>query len=119
MKYHFLLMLLCYAPFGFSQATHSVLVAVNQPEQCIVLNNNDHTGLNINVYPNPAGQNLIITSEYIIDEVSILDSTGRIVYSRKQKGNQFSLDVSRYNRGMYHCIIKHSAGINRAKIILQ
>lgn len=62
------------------------MVAINQSEQCIVLNTPGSSDFNISIYPNPAGQYLIIDSERDISKISIIDTTGRVVYTGRGFG---------------------------------
>jgi hypothetical protein len=56
------------------------------------------------IYPNPVSQILYITSENIrINQVTLIDITGRIVYQRK--GDNRQIDVSSFSPGMYQAII--------------
>jgi hypothetical protein len=60
----------------------------------------------LNIYPNPAINNLIITSDFKfqIEEINIYDLTGRLVYARK--GNKNLVDISNLTKGVYFIQVK-------------
>lgn len=60
----------------------------------------------INIYPNPFKNRISIITEKNIDQVSIFDLTGRQVLRATPNAENFSLDVSNLNKGMYLVTIK-------------
>lgn len=117
MKHFVLLLILLFVEDIYSQQKHSILVNINQPESCVTTSiPNMDKGLT--VYPNPTQKSLIIESERNINQLIIVDTTGRIIYSQRRTGNRIDLDMSQYKRGIYQCIIKYQNGISHSKVVL-
>jgi hypothetical protein len=110
--------LLFFCECCFAQTKHDVVVAINQPEKCTVTAL-DQQDFSIQIYPNPADKYLIIESDKKINEVQIIDLTGRIVDQTQQQGNQIQLDLSNYKKGLYQCFIKNDNRIKHFKFIVQ
>jgi hypothetical protein len=55
----------------------------------------------VNIYPNPVSDNLVIESEYDIEFVQVFDITGGIVYTGRPLINRFIMPVGRLNYGLY------------------
>jgi len=118
MKHLTFLLLLLIGYHTYSQTIHEVNVVVGQPEECVITAVAS-AEFDISVFPNPASQSLSINSEFNIEKITIVDVTGQTIYSKIVHGSQFNLDVSKYRKGMYQCVIKHSKGTQVRKFILQ
>lgn len=62
-----------------------------------------HTGRKLNIYPNPANDNVIITSSLQLEEISITDLSGRLIFKQKVQNGLFqtTLNVSELPSGIY------------------
>jgi formylglycine-generating enzyme required for sulfatase activity len=71
----------------------------------------------INIFPNPAGNNLTISSAYQIDKVEIVDCDGKSFYNSPVPNNSISL--KNYSDGLY--LVKVNSGGNEIirKIIIK
>ena len=67
---------------------------------------------NIDVYPNPASNVINVRSEFTIDNLSVLDLTGRTVKQQISNNKEFSLDVSELAKGIY--LVKLTSGEKEA-----
>lgn len=79
-------------------------------------NVDDFTAESLNVFPNPANNELNITSEIQINEVMIFDITGQRVYSNTIENDNLRIDLSDFNNGMYLLHVITSQGIQTQKI---
>jgi Leucine-rich repeat (LRR) protein len=79
----------------------------------------------VNVYPNPASDNVNINfnsnnnfnSSVNIKTVELIDVQGRILLSKKVNDNQTTLDVSGYSSGVYYVKVYTDKGIMFDKMI--
>jgi len=68
------------------------------------------TGSSIRVYPNPVQTNLHVEAkerDRSIDQVQVVDASGRLVLSYSSAGTRITLDVSSLPRGIYFVRISH------------
>ncbi len=122
MRWWSFLLLILFAQNSYAQSTVPVLVAVNQPEICVVLGIPIAIGTTddiVSVYPNPVERNLIFSSVEPILEVTLLNTKGQTVFSKRESGKHLIIDVSPYKKGLYQCIIKYASGTKQAAIIIQ
>lgn len=81
-------------------------------------NTNNISSDNIKLYPNPANNNVNI--EFIhtdVQEITITDVTGRIVYTEKiaSNTNAITVNTSNYPSGIYFCEIKGATTVETIK----
>lgn len=62
---------------------------------------NDIQSVNVNVYPNPASDRLMISSEKNLDEIRLINTLGKIVLQQKASGKNLRVDVSGIEEGIY------------------
>ncbi|MBS4013276.1 MAG: T9SS type A sorting domain-containing protein, partial [Bacteroidetes bacterium] len=72
--------------------------------------------LTISMYPNPSRGNVIITSDYIIIEISVYDMTGKLVKKVNTEAEQVDLQLSAIEPGLYFVKIITSAGEKMMKL---
>ncbi len=98
------IMTLLLAPYiCFSQTTHSVSVAINQPDVCdtqpvLGLENEDFTWI---IYPNPSNDYVFLKSDAGSGIIQILDLSGRLIIQKKFYRKDPSLDISSVPQGIY------------------
>lgn len=55
----------------------------------------------ITIFPNPASSYFNVSSETIIDELSIYDLSGKLIFNKKIGNSSTSIDLSSFNTGLY------------------
>jgi len=73
---------------------------------------------NVLIYPNPANNNLNISSAEIIQRVEILDVVGRKVISKTLNSYNYQLDVSNLNSNVYFINYTINGVINTKKVVV-
>lgn len=81
-----------------------------------------HNQDGINIYPNPAENQLAISSgQFAISEIEIYDVVGKKVFRKQLPTNnyQLTIDVSGLTNGIYFVKVKTKDGIKTQKLIVQ
>jgi len=68
-------------------------------------------------FPNPCMHELNISSANELEQIWIIDDTGRIIMEEKTNGNHCVLQTGSLSRGLYIVRIQHSKGVHYLKII--
>jgi len=77
----------------------------------------------LTIYPNPSTG--IFAVEIISDvegseqQVEVYNTTGRLIYSVSSQSQSFSIDLSGFDSGLYHLIIRNENGTIQRKLIKQ
>lgn len=79
----------------------------------------DKNNIQLSVYPNPAYDNLYITSSENITDITIYNMLGQKVKQTEVKSNESIIDVSNLNSGTYFIIVNSTTGSNTQKIIIK
>ena len=82
-----------------------------------VLNTEDFTKADIKIYPNPTTDILYIESRTPINLIKLFDIRGREIYSSNE--NLESLNLNRYDAGVYFINIQSEAGTMTKKVIIK
>ncbi|MEN8210065.1 MAG: T9SS type A sorting domain-containing protein, partial [Candidatus Fermentibacteria bacterium] len=78
----------------------------------------DQTSTAISIYPNPASSELVIESTQGIDEYSLLDISGRLIYSgHNRNSGRMILDISEFPDGIYVLVTNIAGSKSTHKII--
>jgi len=78
-------------------------------------NDNDHS---VNIYPNPAKNQLNITSNNNIENIKVINAIGQVMVNQKV-GTQFhTLNTSSYNYGIYFIQIETKDGIVTKRFVI-
>ena len=85
---------------------------IDTANDCSTANVKEVSFYNIDVYPNPTSNVINVRSEFTIDNLSVLDLTGRTVKQQISNNKEFSLDVSDLSKGIY--LVKLSSGDKEA-----
>lgn len=78
-----------------------------------ILNKDD---ISINFYPLPANVSLFISSDVLINELMVLDMLGQVVYQASVKDNNYEIQVSDFETGIYLLQLSTKKGIVIKKI---
>lgn len=66
------------------------------------------------VSPNPVKNSFSIATHYIVDEITLYDSTGKKIYT--QKGNTNAITIESFQKGLYIVKVSTSEGLFTTKI---
>lgn len=87
----------------------------------VITLSNQVTGINklidnsLSIYPNPTSGLLEIISEFKINNVKILDFTGRVILS----SNSNTVDLTSFENGIYFVEVKSNKGLTIKKVVKQ
>jgi hypothetical protein len=71
----------------------------------------------VSVYPNPARDRAVVTSESLISRVDVLDVTGRVVLSTSASSMSVSLDLGSVPAGSYLIRVTTETGVQTERIV--
>ena len=57
-----------------------------------------------NVYPNPARDQVRVSSDKALGNLTVVDARGSVVYSTLQAGSTHTIDTQVWSSGIYHVI---------------
>lgn len=77
---------------------------------------NDQNLVNISIYPNPATDFLNISSNNLIDEISIYSAEGKLIQTIE--GNTTQIDISTYPSGVYLVNVR-SGNVNKTQKLIK
>ncbi|HEY9113885.1 MAG TPA: T9SS type A sorting domain-containing protein [Bacteroidales bacterium] len=72
----------------------------------------------INIFPNPVTSQLNIQSEVGIEEITLVNAFGQVVFSKQINDAQTMLNTSSFNFGIYFIKIKTQKGVVNKKIVI-
>ena len=81
--------------------------------------NNHITPADITMFPNPAYDQVEITSVETIKEVNIFNNMGQMVLSQVSDNSRVVINISNYPTGIYTVQIKTENGINTQKLLIK
>ncbi|MBR1769783.1 MAG: T9SS type A sorting domain-containing protein, partial [Bacteroidales bacterium] len=73
----------------------------------------------VNIFPNPANENIEISCGYTIKKISIFDEQGKLLENKEVNNLSFQLDLKNYPNGTYVAIVQTSKGQTTKKFIKQ
>jgi len=119
MRFYTILLFLIISVSSYAQSVTTVTVAINQPETCLIAGIEKPALEDISIYPNPAKQDFTVLSNSIMSEVSLINASGKTVYSKKINSKEITVKVSGLKKGLYQCLIINSQGLKQQAIIIQ
>ncbi len=76
--------------------------------------------ISLSVYPNPAANNVYITSDVNLNAITLFDAYGRQVYYSTVNGTHHVLNVNEnWSNGIYFVEVSNQNGFKREKLIIQ
>ncbi|NDK56529.1 T9SS type A sorting domain-containing protein [Pontibacter fetidus] len=72
----------------------------------------------LEVYPNPATYYLIITSDKLIESVSVVNSQGKTVFAKANRGAQVQLNTEAYTPGVYTVLVTSQGKLYSRRIVI-
>jgi len=88
------------------------------PQYFCSLGINEDIGNRIEVYPNPASENLMITSTAMIHKISLLDIFGKEVYSRLADAKDICIDIATFKQGLYFLKVEGGRNSTFYKVLI-
>jgi hypothetical protein len=89
---------------------------------CVLLTGNEkikaENSNSITIFPNPATSQLNIQSEVEIEEITLLNAVGQVVFSKQINDKQAILNTSGFNSGIYFVKLKTGKGVFNKKIVI-
>jgi hypothetical protein len=86
----------------------------------------DNSTLDLNVYPNPTDDHVIVEftgSNEEVYKIRLIDVTGRVILSENYKSvigeSQYQMNLSELARGVYVVILQNSNAVFQSKIVVQ
>ncbi|ASS47268.1 MAG: hypothetical protein A3D31_15595 [Candidatus Fluviicola riflensis] len=78
---------------------------------------NEETSVQSSVYPNPFQQEVTIRAKSMIRAVSVLDLSGKQLFTQTTDSNELKLDLSAYSSGIYLLNIQTQSGFETHRIV--
>lgn len=75
--------------------------------------------IDVKVFPNPANQFAVFEFNEIPDLIRIYDMQGRIIINNRLISDTYRLDLSRFNKGIYHYSILSDKTVATGKLIIE
>ena len=69
--------------------------------------------------PNPANDQLNVSSAAIIEQWSLINSDGRVVHAANHESSSLSINLCELATGQYHLVLVTAKGISYQKFIKQ
>jgi hypothetical protein len=90
----------------------------NASSQIVMIGAEELDGNNLSIYPNPASDQILVSSSTAIHEIRLYDSTGRMVPCPKLNGSitQITIDCAGLSAGLYNLNLD---GLNRQIMIIR
>lgn len=73
----------------------------------------------LSVGPNPATDNIFVSSDNELQNIAIYSMSGTRVMYKEISGNNAEISVAMLNRGIYNAVVKTELGLNVIKLILK
>ncbi len=72
----------------------------------------------INLFPNPATDELLIQTEVIAEELVVIDAQGRVVYRSQPTGTQTKIDLQNFASGIYTVRATTPSGVSVQRLVI-
>jgi hypothetical protein len=73
----------------------------------------------VNLYPNPANEQVVIATEQELQQVNLYDINGKLVFSSTASGTRLTIDTSLFAEGTYQLEVITVTGVSHRKIVVQ
>lgn len=73
----------------------------------------------LSIAPNPATNNIYVSADNELQNITIFTASGTRVMYKEISGNNAEIGISMLNRGIYNAVVKTELGINVIKLILK
>ncbi|MGL4599027.1 MAG: T9SS type A sorting domain-containing protein [Bacteroidia bacterium] len=72
----------------------------------------------INLFPNPATDELLIQTELVAEELVVVDAQGRVVYRAQPTGTQTKIDLQAFASGIYTVRATTASGVAVQRLVI-
>jgi hypothetical protein len=103
-------------PLGL--ALFPILDTLTYPQDSLGLSK-VNSDVEINIYPNPAENELNVSSSVEITKIEILNIIGQVVYTNEMKSKNTKIDISNLTKGNYIAKIQTTKGVKTSKIVVK
>lgn len=87
---------------GDSDNRNDQVEAFDLPVECTLGLTENKAAVHVQVYPNPSNGKLTVKNNNSeINEIELIDLSGKVVYAKSVSGNETVLDISNLNKGLY------------------
>lgn len=100
--------------YGFN-SNHAIIIGIRGPE--LPESVEDHCLEGIKVFPNPTNGNVHVCALQPVSELQVYDMFGKILFQKRVGENDFSVDLSDYNAGIYVLRLVTGNGVETQKIV--
>jgi hypothetical protein len=73
----------------------------------------------VRIFPNPAGQSLSISSEHVINHITITDVRGTLIFDREYNSTTCSVNTGSFEPGLYFISVQTDAGIKTVRVVIE
>ena len=106
---------------GFFDTTGNVTITNQDKTETVTLlidntNIEEYLQSGVYVFPNPASEQITVSSEKIINEIIVVDISGRKIIQESPSDFSFVINVSNLNTGVYFINVVHDDGTTTIKI---
>ncbi|MFV0598126.1 MAG: T9SS type A sorting domain-containing protein [Bacteroidales bacterium] len=104
-------------PLGL--ALFPILDTLTYPQDTTLGLSKVNSDVEINIYPNPAENEINVSSSIEINKIEILNIIGQVVYTKELKSTNAKIDVSNITKGNYIAKIYTKKGVKINKFVVQ
>lgn len=109
--------LLSVAVFVQNVQTHKVYQVQTVSLSDISTSSQHETVSSISLYPNPATSVVRLVSPKLIEQITIVDASGRVLKVARANSTQVDVDVNTLKTRMYMVRVKHQGGVEALRFI--
>ena len=85
----------------------------------VITNLNEKENDGVRIFPNPATNSVNIKSQISINQISIINNFGQMVFNGNFDSNSVRVNTSGFNKGIYMIQVKTVEGIIVRKLVIQ
>ena len=82
------------------------------------ISENKPSSLNFSMFPNPANQNLTISSDKVIDNIQILDLAGRLHWQQQPSSSEVRISTAALSPGIYMVRVYANSEVSTRKLLI-
>ncbi|MBV1924054.1 MAG: T9SS type A sorting domain-containing protein [Flavobacteriaceae bacterium] len=86
-------------------------------QEILGIEENSLVDISVKMYPNPANNEVTISSEYTINNITLFNVLGQEIFQSKHDSNSIDIDLSNYTRGSYFVNVEMESTTKTLKLI--